>query len=512
MTTPTVTLAPGARSTTVPGTGVSAELAAAFDLSRVLDDTMGAGSRLSAARTALERAAGSDVFGWLAHVRSAAGCSNPIRLSGSIDRIDGTTGELLARHSTADMPDGVIYKSCGNRRSAVCPHCAEVYRRDAFQLIRAGMVGGKGVDPSVAAHPAVFATFTAGSFGLVHTRRTAKSGKPIPCRPRRNPDVCPHGIALSCNDIHDKGSHLLGTPLCLDCYDYDGQAVFNVQASELWRRTTIAVNRYLTRLARRAGTPLRVRATCCKVAEMQVRGVVHFHAVIRLDGYHPDAKDLTLPPPPELDVIDLADAIHHAAVTVAFTTEPHPDNPNGWAMAWGEQVDVRPIQVRGDQEITDSLVAGYFAKYSTKSTEATGHVSRRLNGETVDLYANEHGTHTERLIDACWRLGRHPAWARLRRWAHMLGFGGHFLTKSRRYSVTFRILRDNRVTWRRTTDDTPATDTDGETTLIVGTLTYAGTGWHTLGDAMLANTSADLARSRALAGREELTHEMHSAR
>ena len=44
------------------------------------------------------------------------------------------------------MPDGVIYKSCGNRRASVCPHCAEVYRRDAFQLIRAGMIGGKGVD------------------------------------------------------------------------------------------------------------------------------------------------------------------------------------------------------------------------------------------------------------------------------------------------------------------------------------------------------------------------------
>ena len=37
---------------------------------------------------------------------------------------------------------------------------------------------------------------------------------------------------------------------------------------------------------------------------------------------------------------------------------------------------------------------------------------------------------------------------------------------------------------------------DEETTLIVGILTFAGAGWHTTGDALLANTAADLARAR----------------
>jgi hypothetical protein len=32
----------------------------------------------------------------------------------------------------------------------------------------------------------------------------------------------------------------------------------------------------------------------------------------------------------------------------------------------------------------------------------------------------------------------------------VLGFGGHFSTKSRRYSTTLRALRDARTTWRRT--------------------------------------------------------------
>jgi hypothetical protein len=38
---------------------------------------------------------------------------------------------------------------------------------------------------------------------------------------------------------------------------------------------------------------------------------------------------------------------------------------------------------------------------------------------------------------------------RLRLWAHQLGFDGHPLTKSRRYSVTFGYIRGERVTARR---------------------------------------------------------------
>lgn len=523
MTASTGTLAPGTTTSTTggtaPGTGVSTEtpdhrdqLAAGFRLSRDLDNALGHDSRGSATRTAVERATlDPDVFGWLAHVRAAAGCSNPVRLTGAIEHLDPTTGALLSRQDTADMPDGVLYKACGNRRASVCPHCAEIYRADAYQLIRAGMIGGKGVDPAVAAHPGVFPTFTAPSFGVVHTRRTSKTGQPIPCRPRRNPEVCPHGVELACRLTHAKGEHILGQPLCMDCYDYDAQAVWNSYAGELWRRTTETIKRYLNKMARRIGAP-EVRARACKVAEFQARGVVHFHAVMRLDTYDPDHPEVVLPAPDGLDVVDLVDAVRYAARATRFRTPPHPDKPDGWPIAWGEQVDVIPLRVRADQEITDELVAGYFAKYATKSTEATGHVSRRLNSDTIDLYTGQDPrlhrppTHTERLIDACWTLGRHHDWSKLRRWAHMLGFGGHFLTKSRAYSVTFRALRDTRVHWRRTVEQDQAADTDGDTTLIVGTLTYAGSGWRTLGDAMLANTSADLARHRRRVAREEYAH------
>ena len=38
---------------------------------------------------------------------------------------------------------------------------------------------------------------------------------------------------------------------------------------------------------------------------------------------------------------------------------------------------------------------------------------------------------------------------RLRAWAHMLGFGGHWSTKSRRYSTTFTVLRRARVAFAK---------------------------------------------------------------
>jgi hypothetical protein len=162
------------------------------------------------------------------------------------------------------------------------------------------------------------------------------------------------------------------------------------------------------------------------------------------------------------------------------------------------------------------MVAGYLAKYAVKSTEAAGHVSRRLTHESIDLYADPGGNHVERLIDACWRLGapdprltreQQPErpYARLRRWAHMLGFGGHFLTKSRRYSITFRILRDQRVLYRRTDTADLADQHDQQTTVLIAELTYVGAGWLTTGDALLANTAAALARERQRIGRIEST-------
>lgn len=50
----------------------------------------------------------------------------------------------------------------------------------------------------------------------------------------------------------------------------------------------------------------------------------------------------------------------------------------------------------GEGTITDQVVGAYIAKYATK---ATGQVLR-LNAETVGVFADPDGDHTERLVEA----------------------------------------------------------------------------------------------------------------
>src|SRR6188472_3456603 len=93
-------------------------------------------------------------------LRSAGYCRRPVRLRGQTAAIDTATGEARTTFSTEEEPDGTLLKCCGNRREAVCASCAEVYRGDAFQLVAAGLRGGKGVPESAVEHPIVFATLT----------------------------------------------------------------------------------------------------------------------------------------------------------------------------------------------------------------------------------------------------------------------------------------------------------------------------------------------------------------
>nr|WP_221377691.1 replication initiator [Actinoplanes polyasparticus] len=569
----------------------------------------------SATGQALARASSPDYFDWLSHVQAAAGCTRPIRLSGTLDTVEARTGRLLDSRHTDQLPDAAIYKACGTRLASVCPSCARTYQRDAYQILRSFLVGGKGIPTSVAKHPAVFPTFTAPSFGTVHTRvvrkHTCTNRKRCtcpaePCHARRDtPAPCDHGHPVVCWRRHTPDDPALGQPLCLDCYDHDHHVVWNLFSTELWHRTKQAADRYLAQLCKARGLPpvakttpngkIRMVApaqlTHGKAAEMQRRAVVHFHALVRLDGVHPDDPDAVLIPPPGLDVDDIIAAFRHAVRTISFTTPAHPDRPQGWDIRWGDPdkgFDIQALALAGDGSITDDMVgeqlasqkAGYLAKYTTKSTEATGFSSTRITDDTIDQYDPD-GDHIARLVAACWRIGRptpNPAsrtrppgdrprtttggpfgepwdcpdcgthtryracpvcvaerqanldtktanggtatnpYARLRRWAHRFGFAGHFLTKTRRRVVRFATLRDTRIVYRRT-EDQPATDPGtihtvdhlDETTLVVGTLTFAGVGWHNNGDALLANTAAAMARARHETGREELANETGSA-
>src|SRR5215208_1881072 len=205
-------------------------------------------------------------------LRSAGYCRHPVRLRGQVDGLDVETGEVRTIFSTATEPDETLLKCCGNRREAVCPSCAEVYRGDAFQLVAAGLRGGKGVPESAADHPIVFATLTAPSFGVVHSQRGGGNGGARRCRPRRDAPVCPHGVRLSCGEVHAEDDPRLGEPICPDCFDYEHAVLWNALAPELWRRTAIQLPRELARLTGVSQKRLRVRVSYVKVAEFQRRG------------------------------------------------------------------------------------------------------------------------------------------------------------------------------------------------------------------------------------------------
>ncbi|GAA0916241.1 replication initiator protein RepSA [Streptomyces thermoalcalitolerans] len=332
-----------------------------------------------------------------------------------------------------------------------------MYRRDTFHLITAGLRGGKGLPEQVAAHPRVFATFTAPSFGPVHNRPSG-------------------GRNCRCGIRHEEGDAVLGTPLDPESYDYEAAVLWNAHAGALWRRFSTYLRR---EVAKRAGLSQRqfrehARVSFAKVAEYQKRGAVHFHAVIRLDG--PEGGDT--PPPIWATAELLTDAIRAAASRVRV------DGPvvdgRAHTFSFGRQLDVRTIRsadFTGGQELTERAVAAYIAKYATKGAEtATGALDRPLKF-AAELAQLDISDHARRLIRTAWTLGARKdlEHLRLRAWAHMLGFRGHFSTKSRCYSTTLGALRDARAAWRRA-QVAAANGPEPDTTYVLAHWVFAGTG------------------------------------
>lgn len=454
-------------------------------------------------------------------------CAHPIALTGSSTTVDARTGEVLSTFTSADAPLGRLYVPCGNRREHVCPACSRTYARDTFEVIRAGAIGGKTVPASVAGNPLLFVTLTAPSFGLVHGTRKNNA----PCRPRTADRVerCPHGTPMACRARHEKDDHRVGAPLCGDCYDWIGAVVWQWHAPELWRRTTIAIRR---RLAAHFGiSEHRFRKDYgslqfAKVAEYQARGLVHFHALMRLDG--PDGAGS----PARMSADDFAAAVSTAVHGDTGLGVPAAQciAPPAWetdparVIAWGTQCDIRTItttarDARTSDELRPEQVAGYVAKYATKDAGA-------LRGTAGRRHLTRLETTCRQLHDlACTRAelrrcGTPSAvpldpktgadhYALIGKWAHMLGFRGHFSTRSRRYSITLGQLRRARARWQALAAESRRTgqpidtrdlerrllaDDEETTTLVVSSWAFAGAGWSNDGDRALALAAADRAR------------------
>jgi hypothetical protein len=279
-------------------------------------------------------------------------------------------------------------------------------------------------------------------------------------------------------------------------------------APELWRRLTIALTRTLATAAgvRRREWGDLARVSYTKVVEFQARGVIHVHAVIRLDG--PTGPDSA--PAVPLDVASLGAAVVAAADAVRLVARPTGTQPV--ALRWGAQVDVRPINGGAHRDARGSdahplQVAAYLAKYLTKTTEDFG-IDGRVGGANDARYLGVR-PHAVRIIATAEHLALTGGedYERLADRYGTLGYRGHPITKTRRYSITFGQLRRARRTWRQRPAglDPNATvrelagddDPDGEDTVVeLREWRFAGTGYHDSDQAALALTAAALARTR----------------
>ncbi|MBQ6643512.1 MAG: replication initiation protein [Saccharopolyspora sp.] len=350
----------------------------------------------------------TDYQRWRAQVETTGGCTHPVRMTGAWTVTDTATDQVLAHRG------GHVMVPCGNRRESVCAACSDRYAADAFHLLRAGLSGGtKGVPEHVTERPRVFLTLTAPSFGPVRD-----DGQPrFPSR-----------------------------------YDYTGHVLFNAHAGVLWHRFVTYLRSHL---AKAAGIRVRefgdhARLSYAKVAEYQRRGALHVHAVIRLDG--PDGATDHAPAWATPDL--LADAIHAAHAQVRITT-PEIDGRRR-DLVWGRQIDVRAIKPANapdfeddDGQISDDRLSSYVAKYATKGTGKSDAADRPIRSEThiEQLRINEH---YKQLMRTAWSLGalEELDHLNLRRWCHMLAFRGHFLSKSKAYSTTFKQIRGDRRRFR----------------------------------------------------------------
>jgi hypothetical protein len=302
-----------------------------------------------------------------------------------------------------------------------------------------------------------------------------------------------------CDRRHSHTDAQLGQPLCGECYEYVGHVLFSWHAPELWRRFTIRVRRLLQRELRDRGEqPEDTRVSFMKVVELQRRALPHFHAVIRLDAaFEPDQPPAA--PDTTISAQDLVDLVHRAASETGLVL------PDDKTLRFGEQIDVKVIrnlsgQHGYDRQMSGRQIAGYLAKYVTKSVADFGIAVRRFTTAAID-HLNVTG-HIRQILRTIVAISAQEDYTEMLAWIHTLGYRGHIVSKSRRFSTTMTALRERRRAWRQSQihDDSSA---ESRTPQPIWQFDRVG---HTsLGDRVLAVSAFGRAREQRFAARSALT-------
>jgi hypothetical protein len=377
-------------------------------------------------------------------LQGSSNCSHPIRLRGEI--VNLATGEVT-QHD--------LKVACKDRREIICPACSYLYRADTWILVSTGLVGGKGTPVVVGTHPRLFVTLTAPSFGAVHTIR---DGGSCVSQQRKTKSQCIHRRPTYCTRRHSDNDVELGRPLCEQCFDYRGAVLWNAHSSRLWNNTIQLIRRLLAAEGGVGQPNLSVVAQLhyLKVAEVQRRGLTHFHCVLRLDG----PKSVEAEPPAWASVELLERVVRSSIERVSA-----PDL-DGRPVRWGRVYDIQDLAQSEEDAVK---VAAYVAKYAAKTTDGSKELARRFRSrrQIVSLVDD---LHLRRLALTAWDLGGEAKFEsmHLRDHANTFGFTGQLITKSRAFSTTFAALRSART-------DYMAGEREGDP--VEGTFHFEGRGY-----------------------------------
>lgn len=306
---------------------------------------------------------------------------------------------------------------CQSRRSAVCPSCAGLYRGDWERIARSGIYDADG--PSVSGYRHFFITLSAPSFGKVH-----RVPKPWDNNRRR----CHCGATHRPEEVD-----LLGLPINLDDYDYEGQVRWHGALGRLWRSSVVAMRRRCP------------DAEYFAVREVQGRMALHVHAVVRVPVWA------------TVDVKTMGDAARSATATHPVT---------GQQVRWGQK-GIRDREIRANV----SEAKDVNPDNSRAAARIVSYVGKALGYSLKDVTPGSSSAENDRpqriaflyrLRAAARHLVRCPDCpesgpGQCDRRAHdNLGYGGHVVTVSRPSNdregwslshLTRKRLRKERRAW-----------------------------------------------------------------
>lgn len=241
------------------------------------------------------------------------------------------------------------------------------------------------------------------------------------------------------------------------------------------------------------------------MAEFQERGCVHFQSLIRVDGSKLNGEFAEAPSGMTSEVLQKAAISAAQSIKVISLPITNEDPPR--LLRFGKKIDVKIVtnERMTSSKLSAQTVAGYIAKYSTKSADST-------------FSEGKQNAHYYRLMSCVQEIGNNPdahsSYGLLRKWVKELGFRGHFATKSRSYSITlgrlrlarnrFRLLAQSRHAEKIKELDKSALsvlllsdELEEELPIVIGDWQFISAGWANRADKELAMAAAQAAMKYA---------------